>query len=165
MAVNLSDIAGKGGRPLWALIGLALPAPVNPAEVEALYEGMRQAASPHGVAIVGGDTSLSPSGWFVNVTLLGEHLGAPRLRSAARPRAPRSPWSARSGLSKASPSSTRAACPSRCAPATSTSVDSLEVLELLSLGALILLSALLTGAEAAYFSLGRARLKRLAEEQ
>ena len=44
-------------------------------------------------------------------------------------------------------------------------MDSLEVLELLSLGALILLSALLTGAEAAYFSLGRARLKRLAEEQ
>ena len=44
-------------------------------------------------------------------------------------------------------------------------MDSLEVLELLSLGALILLSALLTGAEAAYFSLGRARLKRLAEAQ
>jgi putative hemolysin len=44
-------------------------------------------------------------------------------------------------------------------------VDSLSVLELMSLGALVLLSALLTGAEAAYFSLGRARLKRLAEEQ
>jgi thiamine-monophosphate kinase len=85
MAVNLSDIAGKGGRPLWALIGLALPAPVDPAEVEALYEGMRQAAAPHGVAIVGGDTSVSPRGWFVNVTLLGEHLGAPKLRSAAKP--------------------------------------------------------------------------------
>lgn len=85
MAVNLSDIAGKGGRPLWALVGLALPAPADPAEVEALYEGMRQAAAPHGVAIVGGDTSVSPSGWFVNVTLLGEHLGVPRLRSAAKP--------------------------------------------------------------------------------
>ncbi len=85
MAVNLSDIAGKGGRPLWALIGLAMPAPADPTEVEALYEGMRQAASPHGVAIVGGDTSASPSGWFVNVTLLGEHGGAPKLRSAAKP--------------------------------------------------------------------------------
>jgi thiamine-monophosphate kinase len=85
MAVNLSDIAGKGGRPLWALVGLALPAPADPAEVESLYEGMRQAAAPHGVAIVGGDTSVSPRGWFVNVTLLGEHLGAPRLRSAAKP--------------------------------------------------------------------------------
>ncbi len=85
MAVNLSDIAGKGGRPLWALVALALPAPADPAEVESLYEGMRQAAAPHGVAIVGGDTSVSPRGWFVNVTLLGEHLGVPRLRSAAKP--------------------------------------------------------------------------------
>jgi thiamine-monophosphate kinase len=85
MAVNLSDIAGKGGRPLWALVGLALPAPAEPVEVEALYEGMRRAAAPDGVAIVGGDTSVSPRGWFVNVTLLGEHLGVPKLRSAAKP--------------------------------------------------------------------------------
>ena len=47
----------------------------------------------------------------------------------------------------------------------STSVDSLVVLELLTLSALLLCSALLTGAEAAYFSLGRARLKELAKEQ
>jgi thiamine-monophosphate kinase len=85
MAVNLSDIAGKGGQPLWALVGLALPAPADLGEVEALYEGMRQAAAPHGVAIVGGDTSVSPRGWFVNVTLLGEHEGSPRLRSGAAP--------------------------------------------------------------------------------
>ena len=85
MAVNLSDIAGKGGRPLWALVGLALSPPADPADVEALYEGMGQAGAPHGVAIVGGDTSTSPGGWFVNVTLLGEHEGRPRLRSGARP--------------------------------------------------------------------------------
>jgi len=52
-----------------------------------------------------------------------------------------------------------------CGRATSTSVHSLSSLELLSLVALLLISALLTGAEAAYFSLGRARLKRLAEER
>lgn len=85
MAVNLSDIAGKGGRPLWALVGLALPSPADPEEVEALYEGMAQAAAPHGVAIVGGDTSTSPRGWFINVTLLGAHDGSPRLRSGAKP--------------------------------------------------------------------------------
>ena len=43
-------------------------------------------------------------------------------------------------------------------------MSSLVTLELLSLLALVLVSALLTGAEAAYFSLGRARLKRLAEQ-
>jgi thiamine-monophosphate kinase len=85
VAVNLSDIAAKGGRPRWALVGLALPAPAEQASVEALYEGMREAGAPHGVAIVGGDTSTSPRDWFVNVTLLGEHEGHPRLRSGARP--------------------------------------------------------------------------------
>ena len=53
MAVNLSDIAAKGGRPRWALVGLALPTPANPADVAALYDGMREAATPHGVIVVG----------------------------------------------------------------------------------------------------------------
>ena len=44
-------------------------------------------------------------------------------------------------------------------------MHSVSSLELLGLIALLLISALLTGAEAAYFSLGRARLKRLAEER
>ena len=44
-------------------------------------------------------------------------------------------------------------------------MSSLLLLELVALGLLLLCSALLTGAEAAYFSLGRARLKQLAEHQ
>ncbi|HET7876904.1 MAG TPA: hemolysin family protein [Methylomirabilota bacterium] len=44
-------------------------------------------------------------------------------------------------------------------------MDSRLLLELGGLGFLLLCSALLTGAEAAYFSLGRARLKQLAEEE
>jgi putative hemolysin len=44
-------------------------------------------------------------------------------------------------------------------------VPSLTALELISLIVLVIASALLTGAEAAYFSLGRARLRRLAEQQ
>jgi thiamine-monophosphate kinase len=46
---------------------------------------MREAAAPHHVGIVGGDTSVSPDGWVINVTVLGEHAGTPRLRSMARP--------------------------------------------------------------------------------
>ena len=53
--------------------------------VDAFYAGMAEAAAPHAVAVVGGDTSASPGGWMVNVTLLGVHPGAPRLRSDARP--------------------------------------------------------------------------------
>ncbi len=44
-------------------------------------------------------------------------------------------------------------------------MDKLTVLELIGLGLLLLCSALLTGAEAAFFSLGRARLKELAHEE
>jgi CBS domain containing-hemolysin-like protein len=44
-------------------------------------------------------------------------------------------------------------------------MDSRLVLELIGLGVLLLCSAILSGAEAAYFSLGRTRLKELAEQQ
>lgn len=84
LAVNLSDIAAMGGEPRWALVGLALPASTQVEEVDEFYAGMREAAAPHGVVIVGGDTSASPDGWMINVTLLGLHTGTPRLRSAAR---------------------------------------------------------------------------------
>jgi len=85
LAVNLSDIAAMGGRPRWALVALALPASADVEDVDSLYAGMREAAAPHAVDIVGGDTSASPGGWMISVTLLGEHSGTPRLRSMARP--------------------------------------------------------------------------------
>ena len=44
-------------------------------------------------------------------------------------------------------------------------MDSRLLLELIGLGVLLLISAVLSGAEAAYFSLGRSRLNELAEQQ
>lgn len=85
LAVNLSDIASMGGVPRWALVALALPADAEADQVDALYEGLRASAAPHDVAVVGGDTSASRSGWVITVTLLGEHAATPRLRSMARP--------------------------------------------------------------------------------
>jgi thiamine-monophosphate kinase len=84
LAVNLSDIAAMGGVPRWALVALAVPADTDVEAVDAFYAGMAEAAAPHGVTVVGGDTSASPGGWTVNVTLLGIHPGEPRLRSHAR---------------------------------------------------------------------------------
>lgn len=83
LAVNLSDIAAMGGRPRWALVALACPEGTSADEVEAFYEGTLSLARSHDVTIVGGDTSASPAGWLVNVTVLGEAL-VPRLRSTAR---------------------------------------------------------------------------------
>jgi thiamine-monophosphate kinase len=85
IAVNLSDIAAMGARPRWALVALACPAETTLEEVEAYYAGALALAGEHDVSIVGGDTSSSPAGWFVNVTLLGEAVRAPLLRSGARP--------------------------------------------------------------------------------
>jgi thiamine-monophosphate kinase len=83
MAVNLSDVAAMGGRPRWALVALACPPATTLDEVEAFYDGARDLASRHEVTIVGGDTTASPAGWLVNVTLLGEAV-SPLLRSGAR---------------------------------------------------------------------------------
>ncbi|MBI3635896.1 MAG: thiamine-phosphate kinase, partial [Candidatus Rokubacteria bacterium] len=85
LAVNLSDIAAMGARPRWALVALACPAEATPDEVEAFYEGLQALGRLHDVTVVGGDTTASPAGWLVNVTLLGETAGAPLLRSGARP--------------------------------------------------------------------------------
>jgi thiamine-monophosphate kinase len=84
LAVNLSDIAAMGGRPRWALVAFAGPEGTTAEEVAAFYAGALELASAHDTVIVGGDTSASPSGWTINVTLLGEAT-APLLRSTAHP--------------------------------------------------------------------------------
>jgi thiamine-monophosphate kinase len=83
MAVNVSDIAAMGGTPRWALVALACPEPTGADDVKAFYEGALALCDAFGVAIVGGDTSVSNAGFIVNVTLLGE-ASAPVLRSTAR---------------------------------------------------------------------------------
>ena len=84
MAVNVSDIAAMGATPRWALVALACPESTGAEEVEAFYQGALALCDAHGIVIVGGDTSSSPAGWTVNVTVLGEAV-APVLRSTARP--------------------------------------------------------------------------------
>ncbi len=84
MAVNVSDIAAMGATPRWALVALACPESTGPEEVEAFYEGALAVCDAYGVVVVGGDTSSSPAGWMVNVTILGEAV-SPVLRSTARP--------------------------------------------------------------------------------
>jgi thiamine-monophosphate kinase len=86
LAVNVSDIAAMGGRPLYALLGLGIPpSGVSLLELEAVVEGLEEEAERWGVTIVGGDTCGSASGLVVSVTLLGTPVGPPILRSGARP--------------------------------------------------------------------------------
>src|SRR5262249_28136969 len=85
IAVNVSDIAAMGGEPRYALLALALPPSLAVTEVDELYGGLQDMAHRHGVTLVGGDTCAGPGGVVLSVTLVGRVVGAPLLRSGARP--------------------------------------------------------------------------------
>src|SRR5947199_4490345 len=57
MAVNLSDIAAMAGRPVAAVVSVALPRRVGRALAEDLYHGLREVADAFDTAIAGGDTN------------------------------------------------------------------------------------------------------------
>lgn len=70
LAVNISDIAAMGGRPLWAVVSIGLP-PATPIRfVEAVYAGLERCARRFGVAVVGGDTVRAPQ-VVVDVAIMG----------------------------------------------------------------------------------------------
>ena len=88
LAVNVSDIAAMGGRPLFALVTLALPPQTDVAAIDDLYAGLNDCARRYVVTIAGGDIVRAPQ-VSVTVALLGEAQqrdGAPLLlrRDAAR---------------------------------------------------------------------------------
>jgi thiamine-monophosphate kinase len=86
MAVNLSDIAAMAGRPVAAVVGVALPRQGGRALAQELYLGLREMADRFGTAIVGGDTNSWNGPLVVAVTLLGEAVPpGPVRRDGARP--------------------------------------------------------------------------------
>jgi thiamine-monophosphate kinase len=68
----LSDIAAMAGKPIAALITMALPTQFDPAFLQRIYDGMNRLAKQHGVAIVGGETTTNPERLLISVCLLGE---------------------------------------------------------------------------------------------
>jgi thiamine-monophosphate kinase len=81
--VNLSDVAAMGGRPLHALVGLALPGSIEADWLKAFMGGFRSAAREAGVALVGGDLSGAEK-ILISVTVTGR-APFPVKRSGARP--------------------------------------------------------------------------------
>lgn len=82
---NLSDIAAMGGVPRYLLVSLAIPAGRTQDEIRRLYRGMMSACRPYRVELIGGDTSSSRGGLFINVTLTGTvTTGRALTRSGAR---------------------------------------------------------------------------------
>jgi thiamine-monophosphate kinase len=81
--VNLSDIAAMGGRPRFALLGLALRKGLGKAWVRGFFAGLKAAAMEAGVTLVGGDISAAKR-IVVSITVIGEAASFIR-RSGARP--------------------------------------------------------------------------------
>jgi thiamine-monophosphate kinase len=84
LAVNLSDLAAMGARPLWALVCLGLPLDVRPAAVARIARGLGACAERYRVAIAGGNVTRA-SELSVTVTAIGAvPEGRALLRSGAR---------------------------------------------------------------------------------
>jgi thiamine-monophosphate kinase len=81
VAVNVSDIAAMGGRPLHALVTVAGPPETD---LDLLYRGITAAAAAFQCPVVGGDLTNSPA-LVVTVAVTGTFEGAPLLRSGAKP--------------------------------------------------------------------------------
>ncbi len=84
LAVSVSDLAGMGARPAWALLTLALPA-LDLEWVEAFSRGLALACARWDVALVGGDTVRTTGPRVVSLTLGGACVAAPMTRGGARP--------------------------------------------------------------------------------
>jgi thiamine-monophosphate kinase len=87
LAVNLSDLAACGARPLAFTLALALPK-ADPAWLEPFSQGLLALADAHGCELIGGDTTQGPLA--ICITVFGEVPTAPRGR--ARPTQAAAQW-------------------------------------------------------------------------
>jgi thiamine-monophosphate kinase len=71
LAVNLSDLAAMGAKPIACLLGLALPS-FDESWVARFADGFYALADQHGCALIGGDTTRSEHGIAISVTVIGE---------------------------------------------------------------------------------------------
>jgi len=84
-AVNLSDIAAAGARPLGFVAALSMPAATDVEFLRGLAQGMEECAREFGIAVLGGDTKEADV-----LSIAGTAFGRVRkdrilLRSGARP--------------------------------------------------------------------------------
>jgi len=86
LAVNLSDIAAMAGRPLAAVVSVALPRSGGLSLAQQLCEGFLPLAEQYDLAIAGGDTNSWDGPLVISVTIFGEPTSrGPLTRSGARP--------------------------------------------------------------------------------
>ena len=67
----LSDIAATGGKPVYALVTIALNRQATQDWATAVYRGLSRAASEYKIFVVGGETASTPGPSFLSVCLTG----------------------------------------------------------------------------------------------
>lgn len=83
-AVNLSDIAAMGGKPVATFLSVAIPGSVDESWMARFIEGYKQLSDIFKVPLAGGDTTSSKGGLSICVTVLGQlPSGKAKLRSSA----------------------------------------------------------------------------------
>ncbi|MCB2153787.1 thiamine-phosphate kinase [bacterium] len=70
-ASNLSDLASKGARPLYALLSLGVPSATRVSDLERFYDGLDEMLLRFGARLIGGDTVRADS-WALTLTLVGD---------------------------------------------------------------------------------------------
>ena len=75
VAVNASDIAAMGGRPVGILMSLMTPVDSNVSELLELFDGFIERATELGADLVGGNLSTSPGPMVLDVTIVGVSRG------------------------------------------------------------------------------------------
>jgi thiamine-monophosphate kinase len=71
LAVTLSDLAAKGGRPHAYLLSLALPGRPEDAWLDSFASGLKALQGEVGIDLIGGDTTGTPGPLTITVTALG----------------------------------------------------------------------------------------------
>ncbi len=85
LAVNLSDLAAMGARPLWALVALATPRGTDARRLVRMGRGIAACARRHGTSVVGGNVTAADR-TSLTVTVVGAvPRGRALLRSGGRP--------------------------------------------------------------------------------
>jgi thiamine-monophosphate kinase len=89
ISINLSDLAGMGAEPRYALVSLCLRGGLPLSDVRRLYRGIAEQARRFGVTIAGGDLSGTLGSVTLGATLVGR---LPSARAVLRRQGARPGW-------------------------------------------------------------------------
>ncbi len=85
LAVNLSDVAAMGARPIGSFLSIAIPEDIDVEYLDQLMEGYHQLSERYQLPLMGGDTTRSPKKLVLNISVIGRlEKGKAKLRSAAK---------------------------------------------------------------------------------